>query len=57
MDLGVHNVQWTQVSTMYNRKTVYFTRSLLELARRILYTTTLTIETYFYVPHSRHSYN
>ena len=43
----VHNVQ---------SKTVYFTLSLLDLAHRILYTTTLTIGTYCYVSHSRHSY-
>ena len=35
MDPGVHNLQY---------KTVYFTRSLLDLAHRIFYTTTLTIE-------------
>ena len=47
MEPGVHNVQ---------QKTVYFTHSLLDLTHRILYTTTLTIETYCYVSHSRHSY-
>ena len=47
MDPGVYNVQ---------QKTVYFTRSLLDLAHRILYTTTLTIETNCHVSHSRHSY-
>jgi len=34
----------------------YFTLSLLDLAHRVLYTTTLTIGTYCYVSHSRHSY-
>ena len=47
MDPGVHNVQ---------QETVYFTSSLLDLAHRILYTTPLSIETYCYVSHSRHSY-
>jgi hypothetical protein len=47
IDPGVHNVQY---------KTAYFTRSLLDLAHTILHTTTLTIETYFYVSNSKHSY-
>jgi hypothetical protein len=47
MDPVVHNVQ---------QETVYFTRSLLDLAHRIIYATTLPIEKYCYVYHSRHSY-
>jgi hypothetical protein len=47
------NGQWTQVTTMYNRKLYILPRSLLDLVHRISYTTTFTIETYFYISYSR----